>query len=122
MHSTAGRSGATWAITKITRTRLDPSYQWIDLVGIYDDSADRPRDVAGYPTVGGIDVLVADVRRNLVDMFGNGTLFSNPLGIAVEKLGCQPPKDIIHDRLGHGDIGVFGKPRGFEAHMAELVD
>jgi NhaA family Na+:H+ antiporter len=29
-----GIVGATWAITKITRTRLDPSYQWIDLVGI----------------------------------------------------------------------------------------
>ena len=45
-----------------------------------------------------------------------------PLGIAVEKLGCQPPEDVIHDRLGHGNIRIFGKSRGFEAHMAELVD
>lgn len=29
-----GIVGATWLTTKITRTRLDPSYQWIDLLGI----------------------------------------------------------------------------------------
>ena len=44
-----------------------------------------------------------------------------PLGIAVEKLGCQPPEDVMHNRFGHGNIGILGKPRWFEAHMAELV-
>ncbi|WP_438612528.1 Na+/H+ antiporter NhaA [Kocuria oxytropis] len=29
-----GIVGATWLITKVTRARLDPSFQWIDLVGV----------------------------------------------------------------------------------------
>ena len=44
------------------------------------------------------------------------------LRIAVEKLGGEPAENIIHDRLGHGDVGVFGEARRLETHMAELVD
>ncbi|MFI7482500.1 Na+/H+ antiporter NhaA [Kocuria sp. M1R5S2] len=29
-----GITGATWLITKVTRSRLDPDFQWIDLVGV----------------------------------------------------------------------------------------
>jgi hypothetical protein len=45
-----------------------------------------------------------------------------PLGLAVEKLGGQPPENIIHNRLGHRNIGILGKAGRFEAHMAKLVD
>jgi NhaA family Na+:H+ antiporter len=29
-----GITGATWLITRLTRARLDPSFRWIDLVGV----------------------------------------------------------------------------------------
>jgi len=44
------------------------------------------------------------------------------LRIAVKKLGRKPAENVIHDRLGHRDIGVFGETRRLETHMTELVD
>lgn len=44
------------------------------------------------------------------------------LAFAVEELRREPFEDVVHDRFGHGDFGVFGEAARFESRVGEFVD
>jgi len=41
--------------------------------------------------------------------------------LGTEELRAEPLEDVIHQGLGHGDLGVTGEAGGLEAHVGELV-